>query len=113
MRNSYIIAKMVKLMYDGEYTRWELKEKLEIDPMTVSRYVHALHRERVIRVCEYRRGLRGQAVPAYTANPDNLPDVPKVSFKQPHAEVCRQHRAKRKAVELNHLFAGRSSASAG
>lgn len=111
MRNSYIIAKMVKLMYDGEYTRWELKEALAVDPMTVSRYVHALHKERVIRICEYRRGLRGQAVPAFTANPEGKPDVETVSFKQSRAEICRAYDARQKAIQMNRLFAGRGHAS--
>lgn len=106
MRNAYIMARMVKAMFDGEFTKQELKNLLGIDAMTTSRYVHALHRERVIRIAEYRRGKRGQAVPAFTLNPDALPDAEKVSFAVPHNVVCKRSYDKKKAMALNRMFAG-------
>ena len=73
--------------------------------VTIARYVAALHKKRVIRIEEYRRGGNRNWVPFYVVDSDNLPDAIKPDAKL-RVDIDRQNRARRKMRDIMHRMAG-------
>ncbi len=55
-------AKLLRALYEGEYTINELAEQTGLAISTVRGYVKALRNERLVRICDKRRNSRGAPV---------------------------------------------------
>lgn len=52
--NALCLAKLVRALMDDEMSYRDLAEATGLYYLTVVRYVNALHKERVVHLCEYR-----------------------------------------------------------
>lgn len=96
---------LMRALLNGPHSKAMLREVTGLHHVTIARYVSALHRQRVIRIEEYRRGGNRAWVPFYVINAEGLPDEIKPAAK-PRAEIDLQQRARRQMRETLHLMAG-------
>ncbi len=100
---------MLELLMQGEVTKTEIIEQTGLHHATVGAYVRHMHRRRLLRVAEWRRDRRGYTwVPHYTLNPDGINDAPRPQ-PTPGSERSAAYRARRKAIRLNQMLAGRAA----
>ena len=98
-------AILLRELLSGPQSKSMLRAATGLHHVTIARYVAALHRQRVIRIEEYRRGGNRAWVPFYVVNADGLPDEVKPAAK-PRIEIDRQQRARRQMRETLHRMAG-------
>lgn len=107
MLNAITYSHLIRALMDGEHTRGELARITGLHGQTVDRYVTQLHRRRVVRVADWERNpVNGNWCPLFTLNFGELADMPKPKPKK-RAEVDREYRGRRKAIEMNQMFGGR------
>lgn len=99
-------AVMMRELMDGELTRSQLAEKTGLHTETVCRYVHWLHRKRVIHIADwYKNPVNGVLAPVFTMNWNNEEDI-EPPVPKDRLLTGREYRARKKAEKLNRLFAG-------
>ncbi len=105
-------AAIIRLMMEDEWSKSRLTERSGLHHVTVSRYVNALHNERVIRISSWQRPARGLGglVPFYSFNDEDQPDARKpAKTAKTQAEASREYRQRKEAIRTLHLIAGRMS----
>ena len=98
-------AILLRELLNGPQSKSTLREATGLHHVTIARYVAALHRQRVIRIEEYRRGGNRAWVPFYVVNADGLPDEIKPDAK-PDTEIDRHYRARQKMRQTLRRMAG-------
>lgn len=107
MINAYSFTRMIELLMQGEVTKTEIIEQTGLHHATVGAYVRHMHKRRLLRIAEWRRDKRGRTwVPYFTLNPDGLRDDARPA-RSSSAERSATHRAKRRAIKMNHILVGR------
>ena len=98
---------LMKQFMDPEpKSRSELIAATGLHHVTISRYVEALRRQRVIRIDEYRRGGNHQWVPYFILNSEGENDVGK-PHRKPREQVYAEVRARRREIKMHHFIAGK------
>lgn len=102
-------AVMMRELMDGELTRAQLAEKTGLHLETVCRYIHWLHRKRVIHIVDWHKNsVNGVFAPIFTLNLHNEEDV-EPPLPKDRLLTGREYRARKKAEKLNRLLAGELS----
>jgi predicted ArsR family transcriptional regulator len=97
--NALSFAKLVRCVVDDPATADEAAEETGLHPKTASRYLRALHRERLIHVCQWEKDALGRdRIPVYAFGSKR--DRPKA--KRTAAE---RHRAYRAQLKLRAMLA--------
>lgn len=89
-------AEMIKLLHEGEYTKKQLQEKLDIANNTVQRWLEVLYRRKLIYIAKWYRAPRGNPA-AMWAYGYHMEDVPKPKPLTP-AQYTERYRAKKRGV---------------
>lgn len=108
MTHAYLLARMVRALMDDALTKSELTERLGIHHVTTARYIHALHREGVICIIDWRRPSHGDPAPVYEVNFAGLKDVEKPARigDANRPAIHRAYYQRKKQRALLHMMAG-------
>lgn len=99
-------AHMVSLLMEDEHHRSQISEKVGLHHDTVTSYIEAFRRKRLVRIASWIRGKNNGWVPCYVWNEDGLPDATKPA-PMTRSEVCKRYRARRKMKDNPLLQLGR------
>lgn len=103
---AHAIACMLRELLHGQASIQQLADAGQCAASTVRLWMHALHREGVVRICGYEKTTNGKLlVKLYELNPAGLPDARRPP-KQDPKEVDRRYRAGRRALRINRALAG-------
>jgi hypothetical protein len=99
-------AVMIDALSDDEPTITELQKITGLGFRSVSLYMTALHRRKLVRVCGWKRDVAGrQWVRCWSMNPDGLRDLPKPP-RTPKQEIDRRHTERVRQLRVLHRMAG-------
>ena len=109
MTHAYLMARLVRALMDNAMSKSEIADSTGLHHVTVARYVHALHREGVICIIDWRRPSHGDPAPVYEVNYAGLKDVerPAKIGRANRPAIDRNYRERKKQRELLHRMAGR------
>lgn len=98
-------AALMRALMDGPKSRDQLRAVTGLHHVTIARYVSALHRQRVIRIEDHKRGGNRRWVEFFVSNEEGLPDSPKPPTLS-RREIDRQNTARRHERIVHHRIAG-------
>ena len=102
--NALAAAHLLRGIQDGCHTLYELTEMCGLQYQTVLKYCNALHKLKVIHICDWSEDAKGgRTLRVYAMGA--APDVPKPK-RLTCKEICARYRAKRKQLQMIQRMAG-------
>jgi hypothetical protein len=96
--NALAAAHLLRGIQDGCHTLYELTEMCGLQYQTVLKYCNALHKLKVIHICDWSEDVRGgRTLRVYAMG--TAPDMPKPR-RLTGKEICARYRAKRKQLQM-------------
>lgn len=100
--NAMTFSILVKLLYEGTRTCYELAEETGLHKLTVYDWTREMHRQGVIHICMWE-GEGRSSMRVFKMGPGK--DAPRpVKTRE---QISADYKARRKAMKLNHLLAGK------
>ena len=74
--SAMVMAEMILLLHEGEYSKADLQEKLGIANNTVQRWLEVLYRRKLVYIAAWRKSPRGNPAALWAFGYEGI-DVPK------------------------------------